>query len=80
MKKLEFCEHYIIRKLTRVQFGIAVHQIEAIMDYVSIRTLGANRDKHQREVQIDLYRSWMITDKEFISVPIVYKHKFWIYF
>ena len=32
--KLEFCEHYVIGKKTKVKFGTAIHCTEMILDYV----------------------------------------------
>jgi len=31
--KLKFCEHYVIRKKTKVSFGTAIHCTEGILDY-----------------------------------------------
>jgi len=32
--KLEFCEHYIIGKKTKVKFSIATHCTKGILDYI----------------------------------------------
>ena len=32
--KLEFCEHCVLGKQTRVKFGLVIHDIKRIMDYV----------------------------------------------
>jgi len=32
--KLEFYKYYIISKKTKVKFGITIHRIEEILDYV----------------------------------------------
>jgi len=51
--KLDFCEHCIIRKKTKVKFGTVTHYTEGILDYVhtDVRDLPI---RHQLEVTTTL--------------------------
>ena len=41
--KLDFCEHCIIRKKTKVKFGTATHCTEKILDYVHTDVWGPSK-------------------------------------
>ena len=56
--KIEFCEHCIIEKKTKVKFGTATHCTEGILDYVHTDVWGLPR-LHQLEVIITLCRLLM---------------------
>jgi len=38
--KLEFCEHCVIGKKTKVKFGIAIHYTKEILDYIHTNVWG----------------------------------------
>ena len=57
--KLEFCEHCIIGKKTKVKFGTTTHCTKGILDYVHT-TFGNLPRLHQLEVTITLCRLLMI--------------------
>ena len=41
--KLDFCEHCIKGKQTRMKFGITIHNIEGILDYVHSNVWGPSK-------------------------------------
>ena len=41
--KVEFCEHCVIRKKTKVKFGTTTHCIKGILDYVHIDVWGPTK-------------------------------------
>ena len=41
--KLEFCEHCVISKKTKVKFGTTIHHIEEILDYVHMDVWGLTK-------------------------------------
>ena len=51
MCKLDFCEHCVLGKQTRVKFGTAIHQTKGILDYVHTDVWGPTK-KHHWEVNI----------------------------
>jgi len=68
--KLEFYEHYIIEKKTKVKFGTTTHYIEEILDYVHTDVWGPTkitsiRGNHYFVTFIDDYsrRCWVYTMK-----------------
>ena len=68
--KLDFCEHYIKGKQTRVKFGIAIHNTEDILDYVHTDVWGPSKTsslggKHYYVSFVDDYsrRVWVYTMK-----------------
>jgi len=68
--KLDFCEHYIIWKKTKVKFSTATHCIENILDYVHINIwrptkMASIRGHHYFMSLIDDYfrRWWVYTIK-----------------
>jgi len=58
--KLEFYEHCVIGKKTKVKFGTAVYHAEGILDYVHRDVWGLPR-WHHLKVCIILYHSLMIS-------------------
>ncbi|KAI5338265.1 hypothetical protein L3X38_017536 [Prunus dulcis] len=68
--KLDFCEHCVLGKQTRVRFGTAVHQTKGIIDYVHLDVWGPTKTasmsgKHWFVTFVDDYskKSWVYTMK-----------------
>ena len=68
--KLDFCEHCVLGKQTRVKFGIVVHQTKGILDYVHSDVWGLTKTaslsgKHWFVTSFDDYsrRAWVYTIK-----------------
>ena len=57
--KLEFCEHCVIGKKTKVKFGTAIHHAKGILDYVHTDVWGPVR-LHHLDVITTLCRVLMI--------------------
>ena len=43
--KIDFCEHCIVGKQTRVKFGTAIHQTEGILEYVHSDVWGPKKNE-----------------------------------
>ena len=41
--KLEFCEHCVMGKQRRVKFGISIHNIKGILNYVHLNVRGPTK-------------------------------------
>ena len=68
--KIDFCEHCVLGKQTRVKFGTAIHQTEGILDYVHTDVWGPTRNsslggRHWFVTFIDDFsrRVWVYTMK-----------------
>jgi len=68
--KLEFCEHCVIEKKTKVKFGTATHCTKGILDYIHVNVWGPTkmtsiRGNHYIVTFIDDYskRYWVYTMK-----------------
>jgi len=68
--KLNFCEHCVIRKKTKVKFDTVTHYTEGILDYIHIDVWGPTKmasigGNHYFVIFIDDYsrRCWVYTIK-----------------
>ncbi|BBN70037.1 hypothetical protein Prudu_1364S000100, partial [Prunus dulcis] len=66
--KLEFCEHCVLGKQTRVKFGTAIHHTKGILDYVHTDVWGPPR-MHLGEVAIILSPLLMTSLEEYGCTP-----------
>ncbi|KAM1838444.1 hypothetical protein ACFX14_020106 [Malus domestica] len=81
--KLDFCEHCVLGKQTRVKFGTVVHQTKGILDYVHSDVWGPTKTpslsgRHWFVTFVDDYsrRSWVYTMKhksEVLSIFLGWK-------
>ena len=67
-RKIEFCEHCVLGKKTKVKFGTAIHQTRGILDYVHTDVWGPTKTaslggRHWFVTFVDDYsrRCWVYT-------------------
>ena len=65
--KMEFCEHYIIGKKTKVKFGTTTHCTEGILDYVHTDVWGPTKTA---SIEGNHY---------FVSFIDDYSRRYWVY-
>ena len=81
--KLEFCEHCVLGKQTRIKFGTAIHRTKGILDYVHTDVWGPSKNaslggKHYYVSFIDDFsrRVWVYTMKhkdEVLEIFLMWK-------